>query len=117
MTAVVINSDLQGRLNRMNPVAAEVSLGDLLVALQAIAPVSQQAAVPTLIDSSGGASGGNTIAAIALPVASATGADTVTLATAASVITSNTALRNAVSTLSAKLDAVIAVLHASGVTE
>jgi hypothetical protein len=77
--------------------------------------VLRTAAIVNLTDSSGGTSGGNTIAAIALPVASASAADTNTLPTAASTIASVTALRNAVATEAAKLNALLTALRASGV--
>lgn len=80
-----------------------------------IGGVRQSAAVTTLTNSSGGTSGGNTIAAIALPTAAATGADTATLPTQASVLASVTALRNAVATLAAKQIEIIAALKAAGI--
>lgn len=67
---------------------------------------------PALTDSSTGASGGNTIAAVAAATAAAT--DT----TAASLTSTNasiTALKNAVATLAAKQNAIIAALQAAGI--
>lgn len=75
--------------------------------------VLQQTAVPALTDSSGGTSGGNTVAAV--PAATAATTDT----SAASLTSTNaaiTAVKNDIATLAAKLNAVIAAVKAAGVT-
>lgn len=77
--------------------------------------VLRTASVPNLTDSSGGTSGGNTIAAVALTVAAATGADTNTLPTKASTDASITSLRNAVATQAAKVTALMTALRNAGV--
>lgn len=78
--------------------------------------VLQQAAIVALTDSSGGVSGGNTVAAVPAAVAAATGADTATLPTKASVDATVTALKNSVATLSAKYNALLAAVKAAGIT-
>jgi hypothetical protein len=77
------------------------------------AVVTAQAPTTALTDSSGGTSGGNTIPAVTNPSLSV-GADT-TAANGASTIAAVTALKNDISTLSAKQNAVIAALVAAGV--
>lgn len=75
--------------------------------------VLQQSAITALTDSSGGTSGGNTVAAI--PVATAATTD----ATAASLTSTNaaiTAIKNDVATLAAKVNASLAANKAAGVT-
>ncbi len=67
------------------------------------------AAIVALTNSSGGTVS-NTVAAIPLSTAAATGADTATLPTQASVLASLTALRNAVASNTAKINAIIAAL-------
>ena len=75
-----------------------------------------QTAIVALTDSSGGTSGGNAIAAIPAVAAAATGADTITLPTKASVDATVTALKNSVATLSAKYNALLAAVKAAGIT-
>ena len=75
--------------------------------------VLQQAAITALTDSSGGTSGGNTVPAV--PAATAATTDT----SAASLTSTNasiTALKNDIATLSAKYNALLAAVKASGVT-
>lgn len=75
--------------------------------------VLQQAAIVAITDSSGGTSGGNTVAAV--PAATAATTD----ATAASLTSTNaaiTAIKNDFATLSAKYNALLAAVKASGVT-
>lgn len=75
--------------------------------------VLQQATVANLTDSSGGTSGGNTVAAI--PAATAATTDT----TAASLTSTNaaiTAVKNDVATLAAKVNAINTAIKNSGVT-
>lgn len=75
--------------------------------------VLQQTAIVAITDSSGGASGGNTVAAV--PAATAATTD----ATAASLTSTNaaiTAIKNDFATLSAKYNALLAAVKASGVT-
>ncbi|WP_338511319.1 hypothetical protein [Erwinia aphidicola] len=72
-----------------------------------------QTAIVALTDSSGGTSGGNTVAAV--PLATAATTDT----TAASLTSTNaaiTAMRNDIATLTAKLNASMAANKAAGVT-
>jgi hypothetical protein len=75
--------------------------------------ISPQPAITALTDSSGGTSGGNTIAAIAVASASI-GADT-SAATVASVNVSLGEVKNAIATLAAKVNAINAALVAAGV--
>lgn len=75
--------------------------------------VLQQAAITALTDSSGGTSGGNTVAAV--PAATAASTDT----SAASLTSTNaaiTAVKNDLATLTAKYNALLAAVKASGVT-
>lgn len=75
--------------------------------------VLQQTAIVAITDSSGGTSGGNTVAAV--PAATAATTD----ATAASLTSTNaaiTAIKNDFATLSAKYNALLAAVKASGVT-
>lgn len=75
--------------------------------------VLQQAAITAITDSSGGTSGGNTVPAV--PAATAATTDT----SAASLTSTNasiTALKNDIATLSAKYNALLAAVKASGVT-
>ena len=75
--------------------------------------VLQQAAITALIDSSGGTSVGNTVPAV--PAATAATTDT----SAASLTSTNasiTALKNDIATLSAKYNALLSAVKASGVT-
>ncbi|CAI1023205.1 hypothetical protein [Serratia ficaria] len=75
--------------------------------------VLQQTAIVAITDSSGGTSGGNTVAAV--PAATAATTD----ATAASLASTNaaiTAIKNDFATLSAKYNALLAAVKASGVT-
>lgn len=81
-----------------------------------ISGVVAQAAITVLTDSSGGTSGGNTVPAVPAVVAAATGADTATLPTKASVDATVTALKNDIATLTAKLNAALAAMKAAGVT-
>lgn len=67
------------------------------------------AALVALTNNSGGTAS-NTVANIPLSTAAATGADTATLPTQASVLASLTALRNAVASNTAKINAIIAAL-------
>lgn len=75
--------------------------------------VLQQSAIPALTDSSGGTSGGNTVASI--PAATAATTDT-TAASLASTNAAITAVKNDVATLTAKVNALVAALKASGVS-
>ncbi|EPB0881195.1 hypothetical protein ACRASO_002697 [Yersinia enterocolitica] len=75
--------------------------------------VLQQTAIVAITDSSGGTSGGNTVAAV--PAATAATTDT----TAASLTSTNaaiTAIKNDFATLSAKYNALLAAVKAAGVT-
>lgn len=75
--------------------------------------VLQQTAIVAITDSSGGTSGGNTVAAV--PAATAATTDT----TAASLTSTNAAIaaiKNDFATLSAKYNALLAAVKASGVT-
>ncbi|MEX3036437.1 hypothetical protein AB4K08_01020 [Serratia fonticola] len=75
--------------------------------------VLQQTSIVAITDSSGGTSGGNTVAAV--PAATAATTD----ATAASLASTNaaiTAIKNDFATLSAKYNALLAAVKASGVT-
>lgn len=75
--------------------------------------VLQQTAIVAITDSSGGTSGGNILAAV--PAATAATTD----ATAASLTSTNaaiTAIKNDFATLSAKYNALLAAVKASGVT-
>lgn len=75
--------------------------------------VLQQSAITALTDSSGGTSGGNTVAAI--PAATAATTDT----SAASLTSTNasiTALKNDIATLTAKINAINAAIKAAGAT-
>lgn len=75
--------------------------------------VLQQSAITALTDSSGGTSGGNTVAAV--PAATAASTDT----SAASLTSTNaaiTALKNDVATLTAKINAINAAIKAAGAT-
>lgn len=75
--------------------------------------VLQQSAITALTDSSGGTSGGNTVAAI--PAATAASTDT----SAASLTSTNasiTALKNDIATLTAKINAINAAIKAAGAT-
>ena len=78
--------------------------------------VLQQSAITALTDSSGGTSGGNTIAAIPAVVAAATSADTATLPTKTSVDATVTAIKNDIATLAAKVNAINAAIKAAGAT-
>ncbi|MCL9644970.1 hypothetical protein L2090_21135 [Rahnella victoriana] len=75
-----------------------------------------QTAIVSLTDSSGGTSGGNTVAAIPAVVAAATSADTATLPTKASVDATVTAIKNDFATLAAKYNALLAAVKAAGIT-
>ncbi|HCR2217069.1 TPA: hypothetical protein ONE11_000602 [Enterobacter hormaechei subsp. steigerwaltii] len=75
--------------------------------------VLQQAAITAITDSSGGTSGGNTVPAV--PAATAATTDT-SAASLASTNASITALKNDIATLSAKYNALLAAVKASGVT-
>jgi hypothetical protein len=88
-------------------------LADLSTFLGSGGTLTPQAPVTALTDSSGGTSGGNTIPAVTNPTLS-TGADT-TAANGASTIAAVTALKNDISTLAAKQNAIIASLVAAGV--
>ena len=81
-------------------------LGDLGATPEQAAAI---AAIVALTNSSGGTVS-NTVAAIPLSAAAATGADTATLPTQASVLASLTALRNAVASNTAKINAILAAL-------
>ncbi len=75
--------------------------------------VLQQAAITAITDSSGGTSGGNTVAAV--PAATAATTDT----SAASLTSTNaalTAIKNDFATLSAKYNALLAAVKAAGIT-
>ncbi|EKN3834169.1 hypothetical protein OZ696_004571 [Yersinia enterocolitica] len=75
--------------------------------------VLQQTAIVAITDSSGGTSGGNTVAAV--PAATAATTD----ATAASLTSTNaaiTAIKNDFATLSAKYNALLAAVKAAGIT-
>lgn len=88
----------------------------LIVEGSVLTSISQQAAITALTDSSGGTSGGNTVQAVPAVVAAATGADTATLPTKASVDATVTALKNDIATLTAKLNAALEAIKAAGVT-
>lgn len=76
-----------------------------------------QAAITALTDSSTGVSGGNTVPAVTNPDLSAwDGAHDPTSAQATAINAAVTSLKNDVATLAAKLNAVISVLHAVGIT-
>lgn len=75
--------------------------------------VLQQSAITALTDSSGGTSGGNTVAAI--PAATAATTDT-SAASLASTNASITALKNDIATLTAKINAINAAIKAAGAT-
>ncbi|WQZ00988.1 capsid decoration protein [Stenotrophomonas phage StenR_269] len=107
--------ELEGLLRTLDAVAADVDSSIPAATTTTIGGVKKTTAITTLTNSSGGTSGGNTIAAVPLPAAAATGADTTTLPTQASVLASNTALRNAVATLAAKQIEIIAALKAAGI--
>lgn len=75
--------------------------------------VLQQSAITALTDSSGGTSGGNTVAAV--PAATAASTDT----SAASLTSTNasiTAIKNDIATLAAKVNAINAAIKAAGAT-
>lgn len=107
--------ELEGLLRTLDAVVADVDGSIPPATITTVGGVKKTTAITTLTNSSGGTSGGNTVAAIPLPAAAATGADTVTLPTQASVLASNTALRNAVATLAAKQIEIIAALKAAGI--
>lgn len=75
--------------------------------------VLQQTAIVAITDSSGGTSGGNTVAAV--PAATAATTDT-SAASLASTNAAITAIKNDFATLSAKYNALLAAVKASGVT-
>lgn len=107
--------ELEGILRTLDAVVADVDGSIPPATTTTVGGVKKTTAITTLTNSSGGTSGGNTIAAVPLPAAAATGADTATLPTQASVLASNTALRNAVATLAAKQIEIIAALKAAGI--
>lgn len=75
-----------------------------------------QTAIVALTDSSGGTSGGNTVAAVPGVIAAEASADISTLPTKASVDATITVLKNNVATLSAKYNALLAAVKAAGIT-
>lgn len=94
------------------PALAEV-VRKLSAAVSAINDITQQEAIQALTDSSGGTEGDHTL--VAIPAAVAATTDT----SAASLTSTNaalTAIKNDVATLAAKVNAVIGVLSAAGVT-
>lgn len=111
----VPSQHLEGLLRSFDAVVGDVEGSLPAATTTTVGGVRQAAAVTTLTNSSGGTSGGNTVAAVSLPTAAATGADTATLPTQASVLASNTSLRNAVATLAAKQIEIIAALKAAGI--
>ncbi|ELQ6226004.1 hypothetical protein ACMS02_001390 [Cronobacter turicensis] len=75
--------------------------------------VLQQAAITAITDSSGGTSGGNTVAAV--PAATAATTDT-SAASLASTNAAIAAIKNDFATLSAKYNALLAAVKAAGIT-
>lgn len=119
-----LTADMIVGLAIQSPVQAQTTLGDMETFFGGNIPaatpteiggVLQSAAITPITDSSGGVSGTNTIAAIPGATLAATGADTATLPTGASVNTSITDIKNAISTLAAKQNAIIAALIAAGI--
>lgn len=106
---------LEGFLRTLDAVVKDVDGSIPAATTTTVGGVLKTSAITTLTNSSGGTSGGNTVAAVPLPAAATTGADTATLSTQASVLASNTALRNAVATLAAKQIEIIAALKAAGI--
>lgn len=111
----VASQELEGLLRSFDAVAGDIDGSIPAATTTTVGGVKKTTAITTLTNSSGGTSGGNTIAAVPLPAAATTGADTATLSTQASVLASNTALRNAVATLAAKQIEIIAALKAAGI--
>lgn len=116
-----LTADMIVGLAIQSPVQAQTTLGDLETFFGGNIPaatpteiggVLQSAAITPITDSSGGVSGTNTIAAIPTVIAD------VTATTAAQLVSTNTAvtdIKNAISTLAAKQNAIIAALIAAGI--
>lgn len=116
-----LTADMIVGLAIQSPVQAQTTLGDLETFFGGNIPaatpteiggVLQSAAITPITDSSGGVSGTNTIAAIPAVIADVTATTAAQLASTNTVVTD---IKNAISTLAAKQNAIIAALIAAGI--